>query len=259
LTTKIETQRVGSALILTIDGPETRNALSPEVYVAAAEALASADRDPSVSAVVITGAGGQFCSGGMLQRLMANRTAGPDTQRGSIDRLHGLIDGLRSCSKPVIAAVEGSAAGAGCSLALNCDMIVASETARFVMAYVNVGLSPDGGGSWHLVRSLPRQLASEILMLGAPVSAAKLHQAGIVNRLVPEGQARSAALELADQIGQRPKNVLASLKELIGAAQTDTLTEHLLLERESFVASLFHANALEGLDAFLSKRKPGFT
>jgi hypothetical protein len=163
----------GQTLVLTLSNPELRNAIEPAMYAAGIEALNVAESSPDVRSVVITGAGGMFCSGGNLQRLQANRQQPPEVQAQSIEGLHSWIETIRTYPKPVIAAVEGAAAGAGFSLALACDLVVAARNAVFVMAYSNVALSPDGGASWSLAQALPRQLATEILMCGdrSPPSA----------------------------------------------------------------------------------------
>src|SRR5260370_15980157 len=171
-----------STLVLTLSNPGARNALHPDMYAAGIEALASAERDSSIGAIVITGADQFFCAGGNLNRLLENRAKDPSVQAQSIDLLGEWIAALQASSKPVIAAVEGAAAGAGFSLALACDLIVAADDAKFVMSYARVGLTPDGGGSWFLARALPRPLAAEILLEGKPVAAARLHDLGVVNR-----------------------------------------------------------------------------
>ena len=159
MTTELLTERQGSTLLITLSGPATRNALSPQVYAAGIELLNVADSDPSVHAVVITGSGGHFCGGGDLQRLAHNRQHDLNIQGDNIDAFHQWIEAIRSFPKPVIAAVEGVAAGGGLSLALACDLLVTGDNARFVSAYSRVGLSPDGGASWQLARLLPKPLA----------------------------------------------------------------------------------------------------
>lgn len=245
-------------LILTLSNPGQHNALDPEVYAAGVEALNAAENNPDVHSVVLTGQGRTFCAGGHLRRLLAAREGDLALQQQSVDGLHNWIDTLRTFPKPVIAAVEGAAAGAGFSLALACDFIVAAETAFFVAAYTRVGLSPDGGASWHLARALPRQLASDALMRGARLDAAQLARHGLVNRVTPEGGALASALELATELGGRAGNVLASVKELLQDAELQALPAHLVQERSHFMRNLVHANAGEGIRAFLEKRAPRF-
>ena len=248
----------GQTLILTISNPEFKNALSPEIYAAGVEALNAAETNPEIRSVIITGEGTTFCAGGNLQRLLANRQQPKEVQAQSIDGLHNWIDSIRTYPKPVIAAVEGAAAGAGFSLALACDFCVAADNAVFVMAYSTVGLSPDGGGSWSLSRALPRALANELLMCGERITAQRLHDFGLVNRVCSSGNALREALALAEQLNSRAPNVLASIKELLNDADTNNPNQQLQAERDHFVRSLHHAHGGEGIDAFLTKRKPQY-
>lgn len=254
----IKSTSEGQTLILTISNPEFKNALGPDIYAAGIEALNAAENNPDVRSVVITGEGSIFCAGGNLQRLQANRREAPEVQAQSIEGLHNWIDSIRTYSKPVIAAVEGAAAGAGFSLALACDLVVAASNAVFVMSYSTVGLSPDGGGSWSLARSLPRALASELLMGGERVSAQRLHDFGLVNRVASAGDALNEALMMAGQLNMRAPNALASIKELINEAPSNTLSQHLASERDHFVRNLHHSNGGEGIAAFLEKRTPQY-
>ncbi|HEY1995721.1 oxepin-CoA hydrolase, alternative type [Paraburkholderia sp.] len=245
-----------STLVLTLSNPGARNALHPDMYAAGIEAMNSVERDASIRAVVITGADQFFCAGGNLNRLLENRAKDPSVQAQSIDLLGEWIAALRASSKPVIAAVEGAAAGAGFSLALACDLLVAADNARFVMSYARVGLTPDGGGSWFLAQALPRPLAAEVLLEGKPIGAARLHELGVVNRLAKPGAARDDALAWADDLGKISPNAIARIKGLLSVAGTQSLAEHLVSERDNFVASLHHRDALEGITAFLEKRAP---
>lgn len=244
----------GRTMVLTIANPSLRNALSPAMYAAGVEALGFADSSSEIRSVIITGEGAQFCAGGNLQRLLDNRSQAREVQASSIDGLHAWIEAIRSCRKPVIAAVEGPAAGAGFSLCLACDFIVAARDALFVMSYSSVALSPDGGASWHLARMLPRQTASELLLGGERVSPERLHSLGVVNQLTDHGAALEQALTMAEKLNARAPNTMASIKELMNDAAQRPLTEHLSAERDAFVDNLHHANAGEGIAAFLAKR-----
>lgn len=246
----------GQTLILTISNPEFKNALSPEIYAAGVEALNAAETNPEIRSVIITGEGTTFCAGGNLQRLLANRQQPKEVQAQSIDGLHNWIDSIRTYPKPVIAAIEGAAAGAGFSLALACDFCVAANKAVFVMAYSTVGLSPDGGGSWTLGRALPRPLVNELLMCGERIGAQRLFDVGLVNLVCSSGSALQQALALAERLNARAPNVMASIKELLNDATTNNLSQHLQAERNHFVRNLHHANGGEGIDAFLTKRTP---
>ena len=258
MTAELRSTVEGRTMVLTISNPEHRNALSPGMYAAGVEALSVAETNADVRAVVLTGEGQVFCAGGNLQRLQANRQLPPAVQAQSIENLHNWIEAIRTFPKPVIAAVEGPAAGAGFSLALACDLIVAARNAVFVMAYSSVALSPDGGGSFALARALPRQLVAELLMGGERVSAQRLHELGVVGRLCEAGQALGTALNWAERLGARAPNVLASIKELINEADGNDLTAQLALEREHFVKNLHHVNGGIGIAAFLAKQVPRY-
>ncbi len=248
----------GRTMVLTISNPEHRNALGPEMYAAGVEALNIAETNPDVRCVVLTGEGETFCAGGNLQRLQANRLKAPEVQAQSIEQLHSWVEAIRTFPKPVIAAVEGPAAGAGFSLALACDLIVAARNAVFVMAYSSDALSPDGGGSWSLAQALPRQLVNELLMSGERIGAQRLHELGVVNRLCDAGQALGTALEWSEKLAARAPNVMSSIKELVSEAGAHDLSAHLAAERDHFVKNLHHPNGGIGIAAFLNKQVPRY-
>lgn len=258
MTAALKSTTHGQTMVLTISNPEHRNALGPEIYAAGVEALSVAESSAEVRTVVITGEGTTFCAGGNLNRLLGNRQQPPEVQAQSVEGLHTWIEAIRTFPKPVIAAVEGAAAGAGFSLALACDLIVAASDAVFVMAYSTVALSPDGGGSWSLARALPRQLATELLMCGERIGAQRLHELGVVNRLSSPGQANDDALVLAARLNARAPNALASIKELLNDAVHDPLSTHLASERDHFVRNVHHANGGIGISAFLNKQTPKY-
>ncbi|WP_213954306.1 MULTISPECIES: oxepin-CoA hydrolase, alternative type [unclassified Variovorax] len=258
MTAELKSRTEGQTMVLTISNPSMRNALGPEMYAAGVEALNGADNCADVRNVVIVGEGAWFCAGGSLQRLAGNRERDPSVQAESIDGLHNWIDSIRAFPKPIIAAVEGAAAGAGFSLALACDFVVSARDAVFAASYSNVALSPDGGLSWQLAQALPRQIASEWLMNGERIAATRLHELGLVNKLTEPGQALQGAMALADTLGARAPNALASIKELLNEARGATLVNHLAQERDHFVRNLHHANAGIGIAAFLAKTKPRY-
>jgi enoyl-CoA hydratase/carnithine racemase len=251
-------ERRGPALILTISDPATRNTLSPQVYAAGVEALNTADADDSLRCVVLRGEGSHFCAGGDLQRLAATRAGPPEQVRANIERFHAFVQALREYPKPVIAAVEGHAAGGGCSLVLACDLVIAAESARFTMSYGRAGLSPDGGGTFHLAQALPRALALQLLWLPEPMSARQWQALGLVNAVTPDGQALPEALAWTERLSLTASNAVASAKALVEHARSRTLREQLDAERDQFVPNLQHENAAEGLRAFFDKRAPRF-
>lgn len=259
MASELRTERRGSTLLLTISDPPTRNALSEQVYTAGVETLNVAEADAALRCVVLQGDGGHFTSGGDLRRLASRRAEGAeDVQRG-VDRMHALVEALRAFPKPVIAAVEGAAAGAGFSLALACDLIVAAEDARFTMAYGRIGLTPDGGGLWQLMQALPRQRVTRCVWFAEPLTARELQAAGVVGWVTDNGGALAQAFALADRLAQTTApNAVAGAKELIELAPRRAFGEHLTAERRYFVDNLLHSNANEGLAAFLEKRSPRF-
>lgn len=255
---ELKSHRHGATLVLTLSNPGLGNALGPAIYSRGMEILEQSAGVNDIRTIVIAGEGSRFSAGGNLLRLQANRQEPQEVQSQSIDRLHRWIAGIRACPKPVIAAVEGAAAGAGFSLALACDMIVASEDAIFVMAYSTIGLSPDGGASWALSQSVPRQLANEWMMLGERIGSQRLHALGVVNRLAAPGQALAHALDLAAQLNERAPNAMGSSKALLNAAAVNSLEVQLDLERTHFVKNLHHPNTGIGIQAFLDRKKPVF-
>lgn len=258
LASPLDVSRRGRVLVLTLNDPQTRNALQPDLYVTAATALADASADKSVRAVLLTGAGGTFCSGGNLDRLRTNRQQPRAVQRSSVELLHGLVRAIRATPLPVIAAVEGVAAGAGFSLALACDLVVAATDAKFVMAHVKVGLNPDGGATSFLSRAMPPQLAAELLFTGTPVDAARLHELGIVNRLASPGSVFEEALAWAEKLAAGPRDAVARAKRLIETARRQDLDRQLDLEAELMTEAVHGDEAGEGIEAFFAKRPARF-
>lgn len=258
MTAELQASRRDATLILTLSNPGTKNTLHPDLCAAAVEVLTTAERDDSVRAVVLTGDKSAFCAGTDLHRLLEMRARDAGEPGASIDHLHGWIDAIRDCPKPVIAAVEGIAAGAGFSLALACDMIVAGSSARFAMPSPRIGLTPEGNGAWFLMQALPRQLVSEILLEGKPIAASRLHELGIVNKVVADGMALDIALDWADSLAALAPNALEQIKSLIATASGNTPSRHAENEKQAFIEVLYHHNAHEGIQAFLQKRTPEF-
>jgi enoyl-CoA hydratase/carnithine racemase len=258
MSAQLKSTNQGETLILTLSDPALRNAMGPAMYAAGIEALNVAETNPDIRSVVITGEGTHFCAGSDVHSLKANRDQPAEVQAQMVESLHNWMEAIRTFPKPVIAAVEGAAVGTGFSLALMCDLIVAADDSVFAMAYSNLGLSPDAGGSWTLAHALPRQLASELLLLGERISAQRLHELGLVNRVVDHGHALTEALASAERINARAPNVMNSIKELVNDAGMHNMTEHLALERNQFVKNLHHPNAGIGIQAFLNKEAPNY-
>lgn len=248
----------GMVRILVNSNPQARNALTSQLYDELPQALQEAAADPAIGAIVLAGDGDFFCAGGDLRQLATRRELTAVARRANIERLHALMRAIRACPKPVIAAVEGGAAGAGVSLALACDMLVAARGAYFTVAYVKVGLSPDGGATAFLAQCMPRQLMTELCLTGERITAERLHLLGAVNRLTEPGAALAEASALAGGLANGPARAMARIKQLCGHAHGAGVDEQLDLEASLMTASLGDPESGEGIAAFFGKRAPGF-
>ena len=248
----------GGVLVVTLDDAGSRNAIGPDVNSTITRVLAAAGGDPEVRAVVLTGANGYFSAGGNMRALRRTVEMSPAERVEVTDRLAAMIRTVRELDKPVIAAVEGGAAGIGFALALACDMVVAAREARFAAAQVRLGLTPDGGITRFLLDAMPRQLASEICMLGQPIAADRLHAFGLVTRLVDGGAALATALDLAETLSAGPMRTVGRIKRLLADASPASLDACLALEGETINAARADPEAAEGIAAFLEKRRPAF-
>ena len=211
-----------------------------------------------MGAIVLTGEGGHFCAGGDLRQLAKRRELPVEERRAKLEGLHDLIRTVRDCRKPVIAAVEGAAAGAGLSLALACDMLVAARNAVFSVAYVKVGLTPDGGATAFLAEFVSRQVLTELCLTGERISGERLHALGPVNRLAEPGEALTQALALAAQVATGPDTAMANIKALCRSAYAQPLADQLELEAQLMVLSQATEESREGIAAFLEKRPADF-
>ena len=235
-----------------------RNALSPEYYRGLLQGLERATQESTIVAVILAGEGGFFCSGGDLNSLKERRDMTEAARRDQIENLNNIICSLKSCPKPVIAAVEGGAAGAGLSIAMACDMIVAGQSAKFTLAYVKAGLVPDGGATYSLMQAMPRATVARMAMLGEPLDAPRMYALGAVTEVVADADVLDKAQSLAMAIGQGPEKAISTIKTLINSAETATLEEQLSAERNAMAHALGGAEGAEGIRAFLGKRKPVF-
>ena len=242
---ELKTERHGSILVLTISDPATRNTLSEQLLAAGIESLNVAGDDGSIRAIILRGDGPHFCAGEDLPSLHARRREGPAAQGHMLDALHQFVEVLRTIPKPVIAAVEGAATDAGFSLALACDLIVAAEDSRFALTQARQGLTPDGGATWQLTRSLPRPLVQQWIWLAEPVSARQLHAAGLVQSVTDSGHALAAALLLAERLSTMAPKALASAKELLHQATQQDFARQMESERSHLIGNLFHLDVDE--------------
>ncbi len=251
---EVETQRDGAVLTITLNRPDVLNAFNGAMHKALNAALKEA-RDDEVRAVVITGAGRGFCVG---QDLTEFRDAAGDIGDRLRSTYHPNILAIRALEKPVIAAVNGAAAGAGMSFACACDIRIASDGAVFVPAFVNIGLVPDSGGTFFVTRLLGYARAFEWLGSGRRLSAAEAHAWGLVSEVV-EAEALSArAAELAATLAALPTKAIGMTKRLLDRAGGSTLDEQLEWEAQLQAVATQSEDFGEGVQAFLEKRKPSF-
>ncbi len=248
----------GDRLIIWNGNADKRGALSPELYAVIAEAFEKA-QDPRIRAVVMSSKGGFFCAGGNLNVLIARRDMPEQERRGKIDELHDLLRLIRTSPVPVIAAVKGGAAGAGMSLALACDMIVAEAGCKFTASYVKAGLVPDGGLTAHLARMVPRQLAMELCVLAQPVTADRLCELGVVMQTCDADDVMPKALELVDRIALGPRVAQGRIRDMVSKAYDQTEAAQLDVERDGMAWAAGAEEAAEGIAAFLEKRTPEFS
>lgn len=239
---------------ITLDRPDSLNALNATMRRELLAAVKAAGRDEAVRAVVLTGAGRGFCSGADLRGGSAER----EFRRVVTDEYNPLIRAIRELPKPVIAAVNGVAAGAGVSLALACDLLFAAEEARFIQAFVRIGLVPDSGSTRTLVRTLGRHRAAELIFGGEPLSAAEAQAAGLVARVVPGDQLAEAVQAEAHRLATAPTRAIGYAKRLINHAEDASLADSLALEAGLQELAGRTDDHAEGVAAFAEKREPRF-
>lgn len=241
---------------LTFDRPP-RNALDRQMAEELATALVDLRDDAAVRAIVLTGAGKAFCAGGDL-KVLADELADPEAARSFIQVCHRCILGITEMEKPVVAAVNGDAAGAGWSFALACDLVVASAEARFIMAFVRVGLIPDLGGAWQLTQLVGQHKAREWMMLGDVVTAGEAERFGVVNRVVAEEEVLPTALEITTRLAAGPTKSLALMKGMVSRYGALSLEDALDDEAEAQAEASQTEDFQEGVRAFQEKRAPVF-
>jgi 2-(1,2-epoxy-1,2-dihydrophenyl)acetyl-CoA isomerase len=251
---EVETSRDGGVLTITLNRPDVLNAFNGAMHRALQDAYKEA-RDEEVRAVVVTGAGRGFCVG---QDLTEFRESAGDIGHRLRGTYHRTILGLRSLEKPVVAAVNGAAAGAGLSLALACDFRLAADSATFVPAFINIGLIPDSGGSYFAARLLGYARALEWLASGRRLTAAEAHAWGLVSEVVEADRLAERAAALAAELAAMPTRGVALTKRLLDHAQTATLEEQLEREAQLQAAATRTEDFREGVAAFLEKRPPDF-
>jgi 2-(1,2-epoxy-1,2-dihydrophenyl)acetyl-CoA isomerase len=240
---------------LTLNRPDVYNALNDEITFEMQDAFKACAKDAAVRVVVLTGAGKAFCSGQDLK-------ASGGQKRSFLDSLHRrynpIIRAMRSLPKPILCRLNGVAAGAGCSLALACDMIIASEEATLIEVFINIGLVPDSGSSYFLPRLVGMSKAFELCAMGNKVKAAEALKLGLVTKVVPADQLDAAVKEYTDYFAKAPTRAIGIIKKMLNKAATADLDEMLDYEaycQETAGSTYDHQ---EGVKAFLEKRKPEF-
>ncbi len=241
---------------IVLNRPEVYNALNDEITFELQDALRQVTRDDSARVVVLTGEGKAFCSGQDL------KAAPPGEKRSFMDSLHKrynpIILGIRNMPKPVIGRINGVAAGAGCSLALACDLVIAAEEATFIEVFINIGLVPDSGSSWFLPRLVGMARAFELATMGTRVKAADAANMGLINKAVPASELDTAVGEYVSYFVNAPTRSVGLIKKMLNRAMTGTLED--ALEYEAYCQEIAgnSDDYKEGVSAFLEKRKARF-
>ena len=260
---KVAFTRKDSLAIITLNRPEARNALSPSMVAELGKAISDCRR-PEIRAVMITGSGGAFCAGADVKDFVDKlEGAGPGGLSQHLHQLAGdlhrdIIVGIRRLEKPVIAAVNGVAAGAGFSLALCCDLRVASADSRFIMAYAGIGCTADGGSTYMLPRIVGLAKAMEIYMASQPIGAEYARELGMVNQVCPAENFDRHSLEMATRLAQGPTLAYGRVKALFDNSWAATLEEQLEAETEAISSIAFTGDFQEGIKAFAGKRQSWF-
>ena len=249
----IAVEKDGAIGIVTLNRPQQLNALSYGLVKELALAMEALDQDPEVRVLVVTGGEKVFAAGADIKEMA---DAGPFDER--VQGRLAFRDRINKISKPVVAAVSGYALGGGCELALSCDIIVASETARFGQPEINLGTIPGSGGTQRLTRLVGKYRAMEMVLVGEYIDAAEAHRLGLVNKVVPVELLLEEAKAIAGKIAAKPPLAVKFVKESINKALNTTLDEGLEFERKSFYLLFSSEDRKEGMKAFLEKRKPEF-
>jgi 2-(1,2-epoxy-1,2-dihydrophenyl)acetyl-CoA isomerase len=247
---------------ITLNRPERLNAWNAQFGDELREALLSDAADPSVRSVLITGAGRGFSSGADLKEMLEQGASGegiPDVGEMLRKRYHPIIKGIRELPKPVVAAVNGPAVGIGCSLALACDLIWAAESAVFGLAFVNIGLVPDGGSTFLVPVAAGKARALEMALLGEPLPAERALEWGLINRVVPDGELMGEARALAQSLAQGPTRSYANSKRALNNSFLKIMDEQLDLEADIQGEMVKTSDFIEGVSAFVEKRDARFT
>ena len=259
----VNLSKQGAVATITLNRPEARNALNPAMFTDLARAIQDC-RDPDMRAVIINGSGGSFCAGADVKDFVSQlESGGPEGLHGHLKHLadtfhRGIIITIRQLDKPVIASIDGVAAGGGLSLALACDLRIASDSARFLMAYANIGATADGGSTYLLPRLIGTAKAMELYLSDQPISAQQAMDIGLVNQVFPAAELDQSTLELADRLAQGPTVAYGRVKALFDNSWDASLASQLDAETEYISNITMTADFQEGIKAFAEKRSPRF-
>jgi 2-(1,2-epoxy-1,2-dihydrophenyl)acetyl-CoA isomerase len=251
-------ERTGAIATITLNRPEARNAIDLTMRQELVAGLDEVEADEAVRVLLLTGAGGHFCAGGDVKSMRARRSTAAEG-RARVELLNRMVLRLVDFPRPTLAMVDGYAVGAGTNLALCCDVVVASERARFGELFNKIGLVPDGGGTWLLPRLVGLARAKELIFTGEVFDAAEAARIGLVNRVVPAADLERVARALAEKIAAGPPGVLGLAKHMVNRAATSDLAAALDLEAYSQGLAVASDDHQEGLAAFFEKRTPKFT
>ena len=259
MTELVLSARQGAVLTLTLNRPETLNALNRQTTQALTAALEAAGRDPEVGALILTGAGRAFCAGADLKDVAARAQAGESDLGEDLRANYApMIRAIRACPAPVIAALNGTAAGAGLSLALACDLRIAAAGAQLIVVFVRVGLVPDAGSLFFLTRMLGLSKATELAMTGDPLTAEEGKKLGVISAVVPAEQLMPAAVARANELAAGPRRTYALIKRGIERALGRDLEQVMELESQLQAVAAATPDAQEAIRAFVEKRQPVF-
>lgn len=247
----------GEVAVLTLNRPESANTLDLDMGRDLLTAALRCGADPAVRAVVLTGAGKNFCFGGDLRGMVSGGTPVEPYLRELTAHLHAAISQFMRMDAPVIAAINGTAAGAGVGLVAMADLAIAGEASKISLAYTGVGLTPDGGTSFLLPRAVGAKRASELILTNRALSSTEALEWGLVNQVVADSEVLDAALKLAGKLAAGPKGAFGKAKRLLGAS-LGALEQQMALEGETIAVQAATAEGGEGIAAFLGKRKPQY-
>ena len=244
---------------ITLNRPKAMNTLNLEMAKDLMDVATYCETNTAVRAVVLTGAGDSFCAGGDIKSFVTQGDQLPAYLKAVTAYFHTAVSSFTRMDAPVVAAVHGSAAGGGMSLACACDLIVAAESARFTSAYTRIGLTPDGSLTYMLPRLIGVKRALELTLTNRTLSAQEAHEWGIVTAVAPDGQEQLQAETLARQLAAGATQALGATKRLIHQGWGESLETQMMHERQTISDFGAAANAQEGISAFLAKRSPHFT